>query len=46
MMTILVHSFLWRVLRPIYNLRPSTPSFDTFKKYLKSYLFQLSFSSL
>jgi len=28
------------------DIRTSTPSFDTFKKHLKSYLFQLSFSSL
>ena len=28
------------------DIRSSTPSFDTFKKHLKSYLFQLSFSSL
>jgi len=29
-----------------YDIRTSTQSFDTFKKHLKSYLFQLSFSSL
>jgi len=29
-----------------YDIRISTPSFDTLKKHLKSYLFQLSFSSL
>jgi len=28
------------------GIRTSTPPFDTFKKHLKSYLFQLSFSSL
>jgi len=28
------------------DIRTSAPSFDTFKKHLKSYLFQLSFSSL
>jgi len=28
------------------DIRSSTPSFDTFKKHLKSYLFQLSFSTL
>ena len=28
------------------DIRTSTPSFDTFKKHLKCYLFQLSFSSL
>jgi len=28
------------------DIRTATPSFDTFKKHLKSYLFQLSFSSL
>ena len=28
------------------DIRTSTPSFDTFKTHLKSYLFQLSFSSL
>jgi len=28
------------------DIRTSTPLFDTFKKHLKSYLFQLSFSSL
>jgi len=27
------------------DIRTSTPLFDTFKKHLKSYLFQLSFSS-
>ena len=29
-----------------FDIRSSTPSFDTFKKHLKSYLFQLSFSTL
>ena len=28
------------------DIRTSAPSFDTFKKHLKSYLFQLSFSTL
>ena len=34
----------WNVLPS--DIRTSTPSFDRFKKHLKSYLFQLSFSSL